>query len=142
MKNLKFWLVYLLLIFWGTACRKETAIQSDLELAGKWKLDYIIQENDTIKKPEPYHAPMEVSLTFKDKGELEATSSNNFLTGFYETAQDNTIQLGGGGTEREETDWGNLFLHALPDINLYDLKSNRLTLISSNNSRLVFSRAK
>ena len=83
----------------------------------------------------------EVSLNFREKGELEGTSSTNILTGFYETAQQNTIQLGGGGTERPETPWGNLFVNALPEVNLYDLKANRLILYYENNNQLIFSRA-
>jgi len=111
-----------------------------MELTGKWQLESIVQENDTIKKPAPGKGQMDVSVVFKDKGELEATSSTNYLTGFYETAQQNTIQLGGGGTERAETRWGNLFVNALPNVNMYDLKPNKLVLFYDNNNAMIFSR--
>ena len=82
----------------------------------------------------------EVSLTFKEKGELEATSSTNYLTGFYETSQQNSIQLDGDGTERKETSWGNLFVNALPHVNIYDLESDRLVLSCDDKSQLIFNR--
>jgi heat shock protein HslJ len=122
-------------------CGKTTTINSNMELTGKWKLESIVQESDTIKKPGLSKGHFEVSLNFKEKGELEGTSSSNYLTGFYETAEQNTIQIGGGGTERAETSWGNLFVNALPNVNLYDLKSNRLILYYENSNQLIFSRA-
>lgn len=122
------------------SCGKTTTINSSLELTGKWQLESIVQESDTIKKPNPGRNQLEVSLNFKEKGELEGTTSTNYLTGFYETAQQNTIQIGGGGTERAETAWGNLFVNALPNVNLYDLKTNRLILFYENNNQLIFSK--
>jgi hypothetical protein len=123
-----------------SSCGKTTTISSNMELTGKWQLESIVQEEDTIRKPGPAKGQLDVSLNFKDKGELEGTSSTNYITGFYETAQQNTIQLGGGGTERAETSWGNLFVNALPNVNVYDLKSNRLILFYENNNQLIFSR--
>lgn len=123
-----------------TSCGKTTTINTNMELTGKWKLESIVQEKDTVRRPAPAKGQMDVSLIFKDKGELEATSSTNFLTGFYETAQQNTIQLGGGGTERAETSWGNLFVNALPSVNMYDLKPNKLVLFYDNSNQLIFSR--
>jgi heat shock protein HslJ len=123
-----------------SSCGKTTTITSNMELTGKWQLESIVQEDDTIPRPNPAKGQLDVSLNFKDKGELEGTSSTNFITGFYETAQQNTIQLGGGGTERAETSWGNLFVNALPNVNVYDLKSNRLILFYENNNQLIFSR--
>lgn len=111
-----------------------------MELTGKWELERIVQSNVTIKKPTLAKGQMEVSLIFKDKGELEGTSSRNYLTGFYETAQQNTIQIGGGGTERAETSWGNMFVNALPNVNLYDLKADKLILYYENNNQLIFAR--
>jgi heat shock protein HslJ len=131
-------LVLVCLLF--SSCGKTTTISSNMELTGKWQLENIVQENDTISKPDIAKGQHNVSLNFKDKGELEGTSSTNILTGFYETAQQNTIQLGGGGTERAETSWGNLFVNALPNVNLYDLKTNRLVLYYENNNQLIFSR--
>lgn len=132
--------VFVLLTILLMSCGKTTTISSNLELTGTWKLESIVQESDTIKKPVPSKGAMDVVLNFKDKGELEGTSSTNFLTGFYETAQQNTIQIGGGGTERAETPWGNLFINALPNVNLYDLKTNQLVLYYDNNNQMVFSR--
>lgn len=123
-----------------SGCGKTTTINSNMELTGKWQLESIVQEDDTIKKPATAKGLMEVGLNFKEKGELEGTTSTNILTGFYETAQQNTIQLGGGGTERAETPWGNLFVNALPNVNLYDLKANRLILFYENNNQLIFTR--
>ncbi|MHA4736705.1 META domain-containing protein [Dyadobacter sp. MSC1_007] len=123
-----------------SGCGKTTTISSNMELTGKWQLESIVQEDDTIKKPATAKGLMEVSLNFKEKGELEGTTSTNILTGFYETAQQNTIQLGGGGTERAETPWGNLFVNALPNVNLYDLKANRLILYYENQNQLIFTR--
>ncbi|MGV3600161.1 MAG: META domain-containing protein, partial [Dyadobacter fermentans] len=94
----------------------------------------------TTSKPATSKSEMNIGLNLKDKGELEGTTSINILTGFYETAQQNTIQIGGGGTERAETSWGNLFVNALPSVNLYDLKTNRLVLYYENNNQLIFSR--
>ncbi|MGV3603302.1 MAG: META domain-containing protein [Dyadobacter fermentans] len=111
-----------------------------MELTGKWQLDSIVQEDVTIKKPATTKGVMDIGLNFKEKGELEGTTSTNILTGFYETAQQNTIQLGGGGTERAETSWGNLFVNALPNVNLYDLKANKLILYYDNSNQLIFSR--
>jgi hypothetical protein len=120
-----------------------TTIVSEKELTGKWQLESVVENNDTIYRPAVKNGMYDVSVTFKDKGELEATSSTNYLTGFYETAQLNAIHLGGDGTERKETSWGNLFVNALPQVNLYDLKSNnRLVLFYNNDSQLIFSRAR
>lgn len=123
-----------------TGCGKTTTISSNMELTGKWQLDSIVQEDVTIKKPATTKGLMDIGLNFKEKGELEGTTSTNILTGFYETAQQNTIQIGGGGTERAETSWGNLFVNALPNVNLYDLKANKLILYYDNSNQLVFSR--
>lgn len=121
-------------------CGKTTTISSNTELTGKWQLESIVQEDDTISKPATTKGVMDIGLNFKDKGELEGNTSTNILTGFYETAQQNTIQIGGGGTERAETSWGNLFVNALPNVNLYDLKANRLVLYYENSNQLIFSR--
>jgi len=131
---------FVLLIFLLTGCGKTTTISSNMELTGKWELQSIVQNSDTIQKPQLAKGQMPVSLNFKEKGELEGTSSTNILTGFYETAQQNTIQLGGGGTERAETKWGNLFVNALPHVNIYDLKVNRLILYYENDNQMIFSR--
>jgi hypothetical protein len=131
---------FLMTICMLTGCGKTTTISSNMELTGKWQLESIVQENDTIRKPAIAKGQMNVSLIFKEKGELEATSSTNYLTGFYETAQQNTIQLGGGGTERAETSWGNLFVNALPNVNTYDLKPNKLVLYYDDSNQLIFSR--
>jgi len=127
-------------VFALSSCGKTTTISSNMELTGKWELQSIVQNSDTIQKPALEKGQMPVSLNFKEKGELEGTSSTNILTGFYETAQQNTIQMGGGGTERAETQWGNLFVNALPNVNLYDLKMNRLILYYENNNQMIFSR--
>ncbi|WAC11591.1 META domain-containing protein [Dyadobacter pollutisoli] len=140
MKNLLHSLTMVLFSLLVSSCGKTTTISSNMELTGKWQLESIVQEEDTIRKPGPAKGQLDVSLNFKDKGELEGTSSTNYITGFYETAQQNTIQLGGGGTERAETSWGNLFVNALPNVNVYDLKSNRLILFYENNNQLIFSR--
>ncbi|MCF0053162.1 META domain-containing protein [Dyadobacter chenwenxiniae] len=127
-------------IFALLSCGKTTTISSNMELTGKWELQSIVQNSDTIQKPALAKGQMPISLIFKEKGELEGTTSTNILTGFYETAQQNTIQMGGGGTERAETQWGNLFVNALPNVNLYDLKMNRLVLYYENNNQMIFSR--
>ncbi|MCF2490048.1 META domain-containing protein [Dyadobacter sp. CY347] len=127
-------------VFALSSCGKTTTISSNMELTGKWELQSLVQNADTIQKPALAKGQMPVSLNFKEKGELEGTSSTNILTGFYETAQQNTIQMGGGGTERAETQWGNLFVNALPNVNLYDLKMNRLILYYENNNQMIFSR--
>ncbi|KAA0991005.1 META domain-containing protein [Dyadobacter aurulentus] len=141
MKNFLVLAVFVLAISVLSSCGKTTTINTNVELTGKWQLESIVQERDTIKKPAPAKGAFEVSLNFKEKGELEGTSSTNYLTGFYETAQQNTIQLGGGGTERVETSWGNTFVNALPNVNVYDLKPNRLILYYENNNQLIFARA-
>jgi hypothetical protein len=141
MKSIALPAVSLLLFLMLSSCGKTTTISSNMELTGKWELESIVQDNITIKKPALAKGQMDVSLNFKDKGELEGTSSSNLLTGFYETAQQNTIQIGGGGTERAETSWGNLFVNALPNVNLYDLKANRLVLYYENNNQLIFAKA-
>ena len=133
-------LTFLLGIFAMFSCGKTTTISSNMELTGKWELQSIVQNSDTIQKPALAKGQMPISLNFKEKGELEGTTSTNILTGFYETAQQNTIQMGGGGTERAETQWGNLFVNALPNVNLYDLKMNRLVLYYENNNQMIFSR--
>lgn len=140
MKNFKLWAILLLIPVLSNCGKTAATINSDTEITGKWQLESVVQQNDTIRKPAGKSGLYEVSLTFKDKGELEATSSTNYLTGFYETAQLNAIQLGGDGTEREETPWGNLFVNALPHVNLYDLKSNKLILLCDNNDKLIFNR--
>jgi len=127
-------------IFALLSCGKTATINTNVELTGKWELQSIVQNSDTIRKPALAKGQMPISLNFKEKGELEGTSSTNILTGFYETAQQNTIQMGGGGTERAETQWGNLFVNALPNVNLYDLKMNRLILYYENNNQMIFSR--
>jgi hypothetical protein len=132
--------MFFLALFILTGCGKTTTINSNMDLTGKWELQSIVQNSDTIKKPQLAKGQMSVSLNFKEKGELEGTSSTNILTGFYETAQQNTIQIGGGGTERTETQWGNLFVNALPTVNLYDLKINRLILYYENNNQMIFTR--
>ncbi|QRR02346.1 META domain-containing protein [Dyadobacter sandarakinus] len=124
------------------SCGKTTTINSNMELTGKWVLESVVQNEDTIRKPGLTKGQMEVSLLFKDKGELEATSSTNFLTGYYETSQDNEIQLGGGGTERAETSWGDLFVNALPAVNQYDLSAEKLVLYYENNNALIFNKAR
>ncbi len=141
MKNFLPLMVFVLSISLLTSCGKTTTINSNMELTGKWQLESIVQEEDTIRKPPLQKGAFEVSLNFKEKGELEGTSSTNYLTGFYETAQQNTIQLGGGGTERAETSWGNLFVNALPSVNMYDLKPNKLVLYYDNSNALIFTRA-
>jgi hypothetical protein len=142
MKNFNAWLVLLCLAVLTGCGKTATTIVSDKELTGKWQLESVVQDGVTISKPAVKNGMYDVSLTFKEKGELEATSSTNYLTGFYETSQFNAIHLGGDGTERKETSWGNLFVNALPQVNLYDLKSNnRLILLYNNDSQLIFSRA-
>jgi hypothetical protein len=144
MKNFNFLTIVLFLLLLTGCGKTATTISSDSdkELTGKWKLESIVEENDTIHKPSVKNGLYEVSLTFKEKGELEATSSTNYLTGFYETAQLNAIHLGGDGTERKETEWGNIFVNALPQVNIYDLKSNnRLILFYNNNNQMIFARA-
>ena len=140
MKGLIIPTAYVLFFSLLAGCGKTTTISSNVELTGKWQLESIVQEDDTISKPATTKGVMDISLNFKEKGELEGTTSTNILTGFYETAQQNTIQIGGGGTERVETNWGNLFVNALPSVNLYDLKTNRLVLYYENNNQLIFSR--
>ncbi len=140
MKGLLIPTAYVLFFSLLIGCGKTTTISSNMELTGKWQLDSIVQEDVTIKKPATTKGVMDIALNFKEKGELEGTTSTNILTGFYETAQQNTIQLGGGGTERAETSWGNLFVNALPNVNLYDLKANKLILYYDNSNQLIFSR--
>jgi heat shock protein HslJ len=140
MKKALHLVVFVLTISLLISCGKTTTINSNMELTGKWQLESIVQEDDTIEKPPLQKGAFEVSLNFKEKGELEGTSSTNYLTGFYETAQQNTIQLGGGGTERAETSWGNLFVNALPSVNMYDLKPNKLVLYYDNKNALIFAR--
>jgi hypothetical protein len=123
------------------SCGKTTSINTHLELTGKWQLESVVQASDTIHKPSKKQGLYDVSVTFKDQGELEATSANNYLTGFYETAQQNNIQMDGDGTERNDTQWGNLFVNALPNVNLYELKPNRLILFYDNDNQLIFSRS-
>ena len=145
MRNFNLWVVVLILPLLASCGKTATTINTDVdkELTGKWVLEKVIEENDTIIKPAGKNGLYDVSLTFKEKGELEATSSTNYLTGFYETAQLNAIHLGGDGTEREETSWGNTFVNALPNVNIYDLKSNnRLVLFYNNNSQLIFNRVR
>jgi ribosomal protein L31 len=74
--------VFVLTIFFLTSCGKTTTINSNMELTGKWQLESIVQEDDTIEKPPLQKGAFEVSLNFKEKGELEGTSSTNYLTGF------------------------------------------------------------
>ena len=140
MKGLLIPTAYVLFFSLLTGCGKTTTISSNVELTGKWQLESIVQEDDTIRKPATAKGLMDIGLNFKDKGELEGTTSTNILTGFYETAQQNTIQIGGGGTERAETSWGNLFVNALPNVNLYDLRTNKLILYYENSNQLIFSR--
>jgi hypothetical protein len=125
-----------------SGCGKTTTITSNIELTGKWVLESVVQQADTLKRPGLAKGQMDVSLVFKDKGELEATSSTNYLTGFYETAQDNAIQLGGAGTERTESSWGDLFVNALPAVNQYDLSAEKLVLFYENNNQLIFRKAR
>ena len=146
MKDFRLW-TFLLFTSLLTGCGKtNTSISSDKdlsinrELTGKWVLESVVQENDTILRPSVKDGIYDVSLTFKDMGELEATSSTNYLTGFYETAQLNAIHIGGDGTERKETSWGNLFVNALPHVNLYNLEPDQLILSCDNNSQLIFNR--
>lgn len=122
--------------------KTSTTIASDKELTGKWQLESVVQKMDTIRKPAVKNGIYDISLTFKEKGELEATTSTNYLTGFYETSMLNAIHLDGDGTQRKETSWGSLFINSLPQVNLYDLQSNnRLILFYNNDSQLIFSRA-
>ncbi|WP_138480793.1 META domain-containing protein [Dyadobacter bucti] len=141
MKSHLFLAMYTVLPALLSGCGKTTTINSNMELTGKWKLESIVQGSDTISRPQPAKGVMEIGVNFKEKGELEATSSTNYLTGSYEIAQQNTIQIGGGGTERAETKWGNLFVNALPNVNLYELKPNRLILYYDDNNQLIFNRA-
>lgn len=140
MNNFKLFSIALFCLPLLTGCGKAPAIQSSVELTGKWQLETVVQGNVTIKKPNTRQGIYDVSLTFKDRGELEATSVNNYLTGFYETSQQNSIQLGGDGTDRKETAWGDIFISALPSVNFYDLKPTSLTLYYDDDSRLIFSR--
>ena len=140
-KNFALLTLYVFVSVLLSGCGKTTTINSNMELTGKWQLESIVQDGQKLTKPTPAKGQMDISLFFKDKGELEGTSSTNFITGFYETAQQNTIQLGGGGTERAETSWGNLFVNALPNVNVYDLKQNTLVLYYENNNQLIFARA-
>ena len=140
MKHIKL-LAFLLLPSLLASCGKTaTTIKSDLELTGKWQLQSVVSEKGTILSPSVKNGIYDISLTFKEKGELEATSSTNYLTGFYETDQLNAIQLGADGTERKETSWGNLFVNSLPHVNIYDLKPNKLILFCDNNSQLIFNK--
>lgn len=140
MMNIK--LLYILAIsaLLVSSCRKESVVSGNLELTGKWQLESVMQGNKVIKKPSSRQSKYDVSLTFKEKGDLEATSANNYLTGFYETSQQNSIQLGGDGTEIKETAWGDIFVNALPNVNFYELKPTQLTLYYGHNSKLIFSR--
>ena len=140
MNNFKLCLIILFCLPLLSGCGKAPAINSSVELTGKWQLESVVQGNVTIKKPNARQGAYDVSVTFKDKGELEATSANNYLTGFYETAQQNSIQLGGDGTERQETAWGDIFVNALPSVNFYDLQPTRLILFYDHNNKLIFSR--
>ena len=140
MKNVKYWTLLIIFPFLASCGKTATTVNSDKDITGKWKLESIIQNSDTINKPSEKNGIYEVSLDFKEKGELEATSSTNYLTGFYETSQLNAIQLDGDGTERKETPWGNLFVNALPHVNVYNLKSDRLILSCDDKSQLIFNR--
>jgi hypothetical protein len=140
MINYKFVPLYVLSILVLTGCGKAPSVNSHVELTGKWELESVIHENVKIDKPASRQGLYDISLTFKDKGELEATSANNYLTGFYETAQLNTIQMGGDGTERKETLLGDIFVNALPNVNLYDLKPAKLVLYYDHGNKLIFSR--
>jgi len=140
MKNVKSWILITIFPLLTSCGKNATTVKSDKEITGKWELESIVQNNDTINKPFVKNGIYEVSLTFKEKGELEATSSTNYLTGFYETSQQNSIQLDGDGTERKETSWGNLFVNALPHVNIYDLESDRLILSCDDKSQLIFNR--
>lgn len=121
-----------------TGCGKTATISTLPELTGSWKLEKVVQENGKIYAPEKNSG--DINLLLKEKGELEITTAHNYLTGFYETAQQNSIQMDGDGTDRQDSAWGNLFVNALPKVNLYDLKPNKLTLYYDDNSQLVFSR--
>jgi hypothetical protein len=125
-----------------SACSKAPSINSGVEneLTGKWQLETVVQENKTLTKSGSKQGMYDVSITFRENGELEATSANNYLTGFYETSQQNSIQLGGDGTERSETTWGEIFINALPNVNQYDLTADRLILFYDQNNKLIFSR--
>jgi heat shock protein HslJ len=138
-KQIAFGMLLLTLVM---ACGKAPSVQSgfDAELTGKWQLESVVQESKTIHKPRIKEGAYDVSLTFKENGELEATSANNYLTGFYETSQQNSIQMGGDGTDRKETAWGEMFINALPNVNQYELSADRLVLYFDHNNKLIFSR--
>ncbi|WP_221390053.1 hypothetical protein [Dyadobacter sp. NIV53] len=140
MKNVKFRIFAIIFPLLVSCGKTATTVNSDKEITGNWLLESVVQQNDTIHRPSKKNGIYDISITFKEKGELEATSSTNYLTGFYETAQLNSIQLDGDGTERKETPWGNLFINALPHVNIYDLKSNKLILSCDNDSQLIFDR--
>lgn len=136
----KFLPVCILFLFVLTGCGKAPNVNTNIELTGKWELESVVHENVTMNKPTYRQGLYDISLTFKDRGELEATSANNYLTGFYETAQLNSIQMGGDGTEREETLLGDIFVSALPNVNLYELKATKLVLYYDHGNKLIFSR--
>jgi hypothetical protein len=135
-------LIFLFFLVLGQwSCRKETLKTSQAELIGTWELEKVVRNNTVMQKPATRQGLYDVSITFKENGELEATTVNNYLTGFYETSQQNGMLLGGDGSARTETNWGEIFVNALPDVNLYDLKPTQLVLLCSNNDKLVFKRA-
>ncbi|PWJ54771.1 META domain-containing protein [Dyadobacter jejuensis] len=119
------------------SCRQEASLQRDLELTGSWKLESIVEDN--VQMPATNNQ-LVTSMVFKDKGELEARTASNFISGYYETGQQNTMQIAGGGTQRTETAWGERFINALPAIDHYELKPDRLILYYQNTNQLIFSR--
>ncbi len=122
------------------SCRQESALQKTPELTGSWKLVSIVESDKNISVKNSENPEKVAGMIFREKGELEAMTPANYITGYYETGQQNTIQIAGGGTQRSDTPWGEVFVNALPAIDHYELKANELTLYYHNSNKLVFTR--
>lgn len=143
MKNFISWKVILLAPLFYQCNKTGPSLEASKDLSGQWQLESIIMKSDTIKKPSVKNGLYDISITFKEKGNLEATSSTNYLTGFYETDPMNSMYMGLDGTQRKETSWGNAFTDALAHVSSYQFSANNaLVLTSGQHRQMIFTKVK
>lgn len=123
-------------------CSQDSVSTEPANLLGKWRMIKVIQDGNSIVKPEPYLRRYEVEIEFQLNGKLKGTSSANPLVGTYVAKANGSISVQVRYESKVgENAWGDYFVDAIEDVSTYKIKNKVLHLCKSD-SKLTFQKIK
>lgn len=119
-------------------------LKDSADIQGTWKLisfhDLTSGKVETQPKTESNIPKQDVVVTFqgtKNKGSISGHTVTNTIWGRYEISENNRIEIGIGGTEAYEPDWGFRFRTAMNKVSFYQIEENFLLLYYNDKQNLM-----